>query len=75
MKAEKEGGLVGSEEVKSVGSVVTQANKSPSSPVASEMLPIRLNASKIFQLMPRVLIAERSKGEMIERKLKDSEGE
>jgi len=51
------------------------ANKSPSSPVARDMLPMRLKASKIFQLIPRVLIAERSKGEMIERKLKDSEGE
>ena len=67
MVAEKEAGFVVSVEL--------QANRSPSSPVAREMLPTRLKASKIFQLMPNVLKAERSKGEMIERRLNDREGE
>ena len=67
--------MVGSGNVGLLGSVVIQANKSPSSPVARDMFPIRLKASKIFQLTPRVLLAERSNGEMIERRLKDREGE
>ena len=65
--AEKEAGGFGFDEF--------QANKSSSSPVAIEIFPMRLNASKIFQLTPRVLLAERSNGEMIERRLKDREGE
>jgi len=56
-------------------SVVVQENRSPSSPAASEMLAMKLKPSKTFQLAPMMLMAERSKGEMIEPRLKDREGE
>ena len=65
--AEKEGGGFVFDEF--------QANKSSSSPVAIEIFPMRLKPSNTFQLTPKVLMAERSNGEILERRLKDREGE